>query len=1250
MKITTLGLDLGIGSVGWCLFEDDSYGNPAKIVDIGSFVYNQIEDGKTGKTENIIRRQKRNMRRQRRRKERRLEAGRALFQKYFSKDFSTILFDKEENPFVIKVKGLSEKLTTEELMIALYHYLKYRGFKSNRKVDDENTKDSDEKKMLAKYKETEQKLVADKSYISELIVKNIDEAKKNNQFIRIHNSPTEYNLTVTRDMYVKEINAILDKQISFGLINEDFKKEYLDLFNRQRDFSEGPGGDSPFKVDLSKQIGTCAFDGLPRAPKDSLTAKKFVLYSALSNLRYRLNVGESYIQLSPKEIKEVAEKAIKAPTLKYSQVFKTIGMDNMPYGVKGLSPTRRERSKWFKDFLKDNGITLSDSRHLSPEESERLDAYCTGKLFDKTFFRNSDLVYGLYSKIKKDPSLAAVITDDFFDEVADVLLKNKTDARISEACVNQFNFSEKETSIVKEMKNVDKTIDLSLSICHKLNPYLLDGLGYDEAMAKIGYTHSKAITGSLVIGKMPDIDQALAGIGITLKNPVVKHTLVQMRKVINSICDLYGNPTYYSVELARELKNSFKRRNEIRNDQRDNQSENVNIKLEMLEKYPSIFTSMSAIGRKKDAVLKYKLYKEQHGFSPYTNKPILESDLFTNDYQIDHILPYSRSFDDSFNNKVLVETQENFKKGNRTPYEYYHDLHTIESYLQSTYVARAKRENLLTKSFDNSDFLNKDFEDSSYIAVLAKKLIEGYMIKDGQHCKTVAGSMTDKLKKIWHLSGRTHSLVPGSSYESLYKVYTYEKFIFNDVKVVFEEGKKVPSIEFTFAYSDSQSLKTTFLVKGIKAQGDDKELSQWQVTINRNIALFADNIDYYRTKFIGGKADKNIDDLFADIVSTKDGSKEMNDSCHYVLGDVYKSILESVNSKDRSNDLHHALDAAVIACVTPAITKRLSDYYKHEENQNDFVPTEEKLPSSKVPLPYPSFDKEVLARVYERNEDRLIDILNTLPMYKDDQANNANCHVLYPTRLPVKDSNGPISGETIYGVGKNGELLTRKKVKDLKENDLKNFYEDDHGGNAVLEACREWIKNGRHGDYPILPKKGTPIKSVRLVVASSSEGRVDLSNNRFAENDKCLRVRVYKKNTGDDRLYFVPVFLYQIFKENRLRKGGKNEGQITYSIMWGQGDSSSYISKEELDSQYSLIASFGRYSLLEITKVDGSKGLCYSGGATSGMLEIYSIIGDDYDLAFSKLASLSDSGRYRLTVSTIRSIKVRNISCLGKIS
>ena len=82
-------------------------------------------------------------------------------------------------------------------------------------------------------------------------------------------------------------------------------------------------------------------------------------------------------------------------------------------------------------------------------------------------------------------------------------------------------------------------------------------------------------------------------------------------------------------------------------------------------------------------------------------------------------------------------------------------------------------------------------------------------------------------------------------------------------------------------------------------------------------------------------------------------------------------------------------------------------------------------------------------------------------------------------------------------------------------------------------ACKEWLDSKKKNKYPTLTKKGSPIKSVKIVVAASSQGRVDLSNGRFADNDLVVRTDVYKKNTDDETIYMVPIYYYQIFKEKK---------------------------------------------------------------------------------------------------------------------
>lgn len=106
---------------------------------------------------------------------------------------------------------------------------------------------------------------------------------------------------------------------------------------------------------------------------------------------------------------------------------------------------------------------------------------------------------------------------------------------------------------------------------------------------------------------------------------------------------------------------------------------------------------------------------------------------------------------------------------------------------------------------------------------------------------------------------------------------------------------------------------------------------------------------------------------------------------------------------------------------------------------------------------------------------------------------------------------------------------------------------------------------------------------------------------------------------------------------------------MTYNIIWGSSDNHDYICRQKLELEYRLVCSLPRNTLIEVEMKNGNKGICYSGGCTSGYFEVYSILGDSYDIFKAGLIS-GPLDRIRLSISTIKSIKVRNISILGKLS
>ena len=1297
-----LGLDLGVSSIGWCLYEadpvilTDKYGEvitengevvthsytPKHIVDLGSFIFSEIEDGKTGKTANVVRRTKRLMRRQRRRSVRRLSYLRSLFQEYFHVDFLKDVIEKrqkqslskeEQSPFNLKVKGLNEKLTADELMVVLYHYLKHRGFQSNRKAA--NEKDENNKKILGAISETKKHL-KDGLYVTEYLLKNVSERTAidagNNQ---IRNSGDNFVMAVTRAMYLEEINYLLDKQISFGLINDDFKNKYLEIYKRQRTYSEGPAS-GPFKVDFDKIIGTCKFDNLPRAAKDSISAKRFVLLSALNNLRYRFKGEYKYNRrLTPEEIVKLEEAFISKKEVKYKDIVSRLGKskdekENIEF--QNLNLSHKQFRKIVSKYREENN--LKEEEIIPGDVLENL---VRDKQLETIFFKGSNLIKCIHEELDVDD-------DKTIDAIAEILLRNKDDSRIREA-MKKADLSDKLIDGLLDI-NVDAkiTIDLSVDLCKKLLPELRKGLDYVTAMRKLGYV-SKAIDKPEVLGEIPPIDEALAKMQITLRNPVVKHTLVQLRKIINAIHKTYGNIDECTIELSRELKKSFTERKAIRDSQKENQEYNYDLRAEIIEKgFRKGFQYVTY-----DDLLRYKLYKEQSGFSPYTNQPINERDIFDNNaraYEIDHIMPYSRSFDDSFNNKVLVETRMNQEKGNRLPSEVSGVkgealMESIKAFLsKKTYFNAKKRDNLLRKEIPE-DFKNSNLTDTSYLSKLARDLISFYVLPEGKPCRTTSGGVTALLRTKWNLSGKTHTYnVCGDgskvSYENkLYQAKFGADYEYVDVELT--DKKDAQTIKFIFNVKSLVGGKIVLISKPFELkykkpkeadgnkQKEAKALSMQEQRLNEAICDFIVSYhDCFEQKFNNAKG-KTIDDLISQIegkhqnnetYSTEAYEKHLG-NCMYLLGKVRADIQTDINAKDRSNDLHHALDAAVIAVSNPSLVMRIAKANRDKEAWKDLASQD-----IKCPLPYEGFREELLARVYERDADKLLNVLNDLPLYKNNPLSKYDVHVLIPVHQPDTHKEGAISGETIYGSGMyfvdgNKKFVARKKIsivlkgdkdfskKKIDKDDIESIVDKDNGNKAVYEALRDWI-NSSMGEYPRL-RNGHVIKSFKIYGPNPNKV-IALSNkpDRLVENSEVIQTKIFRKKEGNqDNLFFVPIYYYQIFES----KKPNNRKNITYTLMWKQGaDGSIQISGDELKSNYVLIGTLPRFSLIEIELNNGVNCLVYSAGVSSGMFEIYSLLGDCGDI--KQILGKKQKKQIQITCSTIKNIKVRSISVLGKVS
>ena len=239
----------------------------------------------------------------------------------------------------------------------------------------------------------------------------------------------------------------------------------------------------------------------------------------------------------------------------------------------------------------------------------------------------------------------------------------------------------------------------------------------------------------------------------SLRNPVVEKILNQMINVVNEVSKEYGRPDEIRIELARELKNNA--------EERANMTSEISKATLLHQKYAEILQKEYGIKvPSRNDIIRYKLYLElaNNGFKDlYTGQKIEKENIFTDKYDIDHIIPQSRFFDDSFSNKVLVPRGANLKKGNATAFDYLEMegkdqlekfLNTIKDLFDKSLISKAKFEKLQKKGSEIGEgFIQRDLRDTQYIAKKAKEIL----FEITNSVVSTSGRITDKLREDWNL-------------------------------------------------------------------------------------------------------------------------------------------------------------------------------------------------------------------------------------------------------------------------------------------------------------------------------------------------------------------------------------------------------------------------------------------------------------------------------------------------------------------
>ena len=726
-------------------------------------IFERPEDPQNGDSLAKPRRDARSARRRLKRRRQRLNHLKQFFidQNILTKDRVEEVLDYKSDfnkldIYALRSKALTEELSPEELLKVLYQIAKRRGFKSNRKVVEESDKEGGRVTSALK---TNEKFLADNNYTT------VGEALSRDEKFALHkrNKRDDYTNSFARDDFLCELEAIIKTQRNYALKNvpepaineliygiDDGQVTNVSAIMYQRPFMT--------KELIEKMVGKCTFeDGEKRAPKASYSFEIFRLASDLSHLVFiprdaskRQAKRENLeIRLSPEQIKQVIDLAKSQKSLTYKKVRSTAGIseDYVPKDVRG-------KKKDGDEFGEEN-------------------VFGGLKAYNDIRFALKDLPED-WAKIDNESAI---------NQIAYTLTTQKADEGIrTELDTLPLSDKAKEAIIKIKPTNFKAFGHLSIKALQKITPHILDGMTYDKACEAAGYDFKK---------QSASLEQ--------ITNPVVKRAIAQTLKVVRAIERKYGKPYFIKVETARDLAKNFKDRNAIKKENEENQGYNEDIKSIITDGYeasPKTKGGKQLLSHLKEfnvrlnknadfngqQIIKVKLYREQNCVCLYSGKPIDFETMLHDDnaYQVDHIIPFSRSNNDGMTNKVLVLTEENQKKGNQTPFEYFGaDEKLWKEYVArvgSTYQTREvkkgdkdaginykyngyamkKKQNLLLQDYKNDSWNVRALNDTRYIT----RFIQNYLrqnvdFAEGEEKQRVIapnGTTTAYLRKRWGLA------------------------------------------------------------------------------------------------------------------------------------------------------------------------------------------------------------------------------------------------------------------------------------------------------------------------------------------------------------------------------------------------------------------------------------------------------------------------------------------------------------------
>lgn len=710
--------DIGVASVGWAVVEKNTY----EILEACSNIFPEGSAAKNKDRRNF---------RQTKRLKRRQKTRISDFNKLWIKSGFSIPSENEIDIIDLRIKGLSERLTENEIYNVLRFMLKYRGISYLDDDIDENAKGDyargiaiNQKELLTKYP----------CYIQKERFEAYGNYRGNTETL-IENEKVILRNVFTTSAYLKEVSAFLKCQSSNNTrITAELVEEYIKIFSRKRKYYEGPGNE--------------------------LSRTDYGRYTTRLDEHGRFITEKNIFEKLIGKCSVYSEELRGAAASYTAQEFNALNdLNNLT--VNGRKLEKAEKEEIINHYKNDDMVSLRKIlKKVIGENIDSLTGFRVDK-DDKEIYHTMELYRKLRKLLTEINVDIANYSRDELDEIGKILTLNTEREGIEEAFKDSvLTLSEEEvnTFVSFRKKNgqlFSKWHSFSIKIMRELIPEL-----YDQPVNQMVLLTNMGVFKDRVSLYKDCKELPFDSIANEIYNPVVRKSVHITIKILNALLAKYGEPDKIVIELPRD-KNSDEEKEKIQKTQKDNEKELADIIKKIKQEYDIDITE-DMFYHHKGLVLKLKLWNEQGGRCLYSGKTIPVDQLIKNQnlFEVDHVIPISISFDDSRNNKVLVYATENQEKGNATPFMYLSGvnrewgLDEYVSYVKSlSFKSKSKIKNLLfaediTKIDVIKGFINRNLNDTRYASKVVLNSFQDYF--RAKECDTVIsvvrGSFTHQMR------------------------------------------------------------------------------------------------------------------------------------------------------------------------------------------------------------------------------------------------------------------------------------------------------------------------------------------------------------------------------------------------------------------------------------------------------------------------------------------------------------------------